>query len=138
MPPGLRLPAAIMVGVAVYFFVYWVPFSLLGLLVPAEHWVLRTLALVVSAGAGIGAGRLVWRSAGSENRGIVMHVVRGALLVGGIGFTAGFFGPMILTPGANQGPLLGLLITGPLGFLLGALGGLVLGLSERRAGQRVR
>jgi hypothetical protein len=42
-----------------------------------------------------------------------------ALLLGGIGFAAGFFGPMIFSPGANQGPLLGIFITGPLGFLAG-------------------
>jgi hypothetical protein len=32
---------------------------------------------------------------------------------------AGFFGPMLLALGANQGPLLGIFITGPLGFLAG-------------------
>lgn len=39
------------------------------------------------------------------------------------GFAAGFFGPIILNPDANQGPLLGLFITGP----GGAAGGLLLG-----------
>jgi len=42
-----------------------------------------------------------------------------ALLVGAITFALGFFGPMILTPGANQGPMLGIFITGPLGFVVG-------------------
>ena len=42
-----------------------------------------------------------------------------ALLAGGIGFAAGFFGPLIFAPEANQGPLLGIFITGPLGFLSG-------------------
>jgi hypothetical protein len=49
----------------------------------------------------------------------------GALAIGGIGFSAGFFGPILFDPGANQGPLLGIFITGPLGFLLGAVGGAV-------------
>ena len=31
----------------------------------------------------------------------------------------GFFGPMVFAPGANQGPLLGILITGPIGVLVG-------------------
>jgi hypothetical protein len=35
----------------------------------------------------------------------------------------GFFGPLIFTPDANQGPLLGIFITGPLGFVLGGIGG---------------
>ena len=42
-----------------------------------------------------------------------------ALVAGSIGFAGGFFGPIVLTPEANQGPLLGILVTGPAGFLLG-------------------
>jgi MFS family permease len=50
----------------------------------------------------------------------------GAAVVGGVGFAAGFFGPIALNPEANQGPLVGILITGPGGALLGAvLGGLL-------------
>ncbi len=45
------------------------------------------------------------------------------LSLGAIGFCAGFFGPILLNPGANQGPLLGILITGPSGLI----GGLILG-----------
>ena len=40
----------------------------------------------------------------------------GGVVVGGLGFIIGFFGP-----------LLGIFITGPLGFVLGAVGGAVLG-----------
>lgn len=47
-----------------------------------------------------------------------------ALAMGASGFAAGFFGPITLNPDANQGPLLGIFITGP----GGALAGLVLGL----------
>ena len=46
----------------------------------------------------------------------------GALVGGAIGFSAGWYGPMIFDPG-SQGPLIGI-ITGPLGFLAGAIGGL--------------
>jgi len=46
----------------------------------------------------------------------------GAIL-GIIGFLCGFVGPVIFTPEANQGPLLGIFITGPLGFVLGGIGG---------------
>ena len=51
--------------------------------------------------------------------GFISSTVLGAIALGSIGFVAGFFGPMLLDPEGNQGPLLGLLITGPLGFLLG-------------------
>jgi len=48
-------------------------------------------------------------------------IARWALLLGGIGFAAGFFGPMVLAPDANQGPMLGIFLTGPGGALAGAL-----------------
>lgn len=44
-----------------------------------------------------------------------------ARTMGFLGFVVGFFGPMILVPDANQGPMLGIFITGPLGFVLGIL-----------------
>lgn len=56
---------------------------------------------------------------------ILRRALSPALRVGGIGFAAGFFGPMILAPGANQGPMLGIFITGPVGFLLGLGFGIV-------------
>ncbi|HEY9506791.1 MAG TPA: hypothetical protein VIQ27_12505 [Gemmatimonadales bacterium] len=62
---------------------------------------------------------------GARWRGIVRRAVRPALLLGGIGFAAGFFGPMLLAPEANQGPLLGIFITGPAGFVLGLAYGVV-------------
>jgi len=43
------------------------------------------------------------------------------LIVGGFGFLAGYIGPIILAPDANQGPLLGIFITGPLGFFAGLI-----------------
>ena len=62
---------------------------------------------------------------------IVGSVFKGALIAGGIGFCAGFFGPMVFAPDANQGPLLGIFITGPLGAVLGAIGGFVYGIRQR-------
>jgi hypothetical protein len=44
--------------------------------------------------------------------------------LGLVGFLAGFYGPLVLTPDANQGPLLGYLITGPAGVVVGAAVGL--------------
>lgn len=44
-----------------------------------------------------------------------------ALTLGAVGGAAGFFGPMILNPDANQGPMLGLFITGPGGAIAGAV-----------------
>ncbi len=65
-------------------------------------------------------GVAVFRYAsGGRFRAVVDGAIGWALLLGGIGFALGFFGPMIFAPGANQGPLLGILITGPAGFFLG-------------------
>ena len=50
-----------------------------------------------------------------------------AAALGAAGFVAGFFGPIALNPDANQGPLVGLFITGP----GGAIAGLVLGVLFR-------
>lgn len=53
------------------------------------------------------------------------------MILGFIGFIAGYVGPVIFTPEANQGPLLGIFITGPVGFVLGGVVGLVLALRDR-------
>jgi len=44
-----------------------------------------------------------------------------ALTLGAVGGAAGFFGPIFLNPDANQGPLLGIFITGPGGAIAGAV-----------------
>ena len=46
-----------------------------------------------------------------------------ALTLGVVGFASGFFGPVFLNPGANQGPLLGIFFTGPISFIAGFVGG---------------
>lgn len=53
------------------------------------------------------------------------YAVLGAIILGFIGFWAGFAGPIIFTPESNQGPLLGILLTGPLGCIVGAAVGYV-------------
>jgi hypothetical protein len=55
----------------------------------------------------------------------------GAIVLGGLGFVIGFAGPLIFTPEANQGPLLGIFITGPAGAVAGFLVGVVYGLWRR-------
>jgi hypothetical protein len=62
-------------------------------------------------------------------------ILRWAFALGATGFSCGFFGPIALAPDANQGPLLGIFISGPGGALLGLLLGLacrVLPLSPRQ------
>jgi hypothetical protein len=50
----------------------------------------------------------------------------GALLMGVTGFVSGFLGPIRFQPWANQGPMVGIFLTGPGGALLGAIVGAAL------------
>jgi hypothetical protein len=112
----IRAVLAAGVFVATYIFVYWVPSSML--LSDPLNW-MRVPGSLICALAG---SVCIWKASASAE-GFLAAVVSGALTVGTIGFLGGFFGPMLLTPEANQGPMLGLFITGPLGFILGAVGG---------------
>jgi hypothetical protein len=72
-------------------------------------------------------GLLCWWSAVAgdrmKSRTRIRSSWRAGFLLGGVGLMAGFLGPLILSPKASLGPLLGILLTGPLGFVLGALVG---------------
>ena len=48
-------------------------------------------------------------------------VLRWCVVLGVVGFLCGFVGPILLAPEANQGPLLGIFITGPGGALAGVI-----------------
>lgn len=124
----LRLAVLLVVVPATYYFVYWLPFSLIPL--GNQRWIANVVSLLCA----VGAGWYVWNRLGEADPGLVTSVMLGAITLGAIGFCGGFFGPMIFAPGANQGPLLGLFITGPLGFLLGGIGGLVYWQAKERKG----
>lgn len=104
---------------AVLCFSYWI--SLAALTYPEEEWKPLAISTVLT----IGVMWFLWKNLKLTGRGVVKSVALGAILVGSIGFSVGFFGPMVLAPGANQGPLLGILITGPLGIVIGAGMGVV-------------
>jgi len=63
----------------------------------------------------------------SLGQSIGRSVWKWAVVLGAVGFACGFVGPMVFSPDSNQGPPLGLLITGPGGALLGAVLGLIAG-----------
>lgn len=114
-----RVILSLVVALATYMFVYWVPFSILP--IGEQQWIANAgsllCAFVVSA--------FVWSSTASMPTTLVTSALSGAVIVGTIGLVAGFFGPMIVMPEANQGPLLGLFITSPGGVVLGAVGGVI-------------
>jgi hypothetical protein len=87
--------------------IFWLPFTLLLATVGGLCWWFALQGHRAASRRGMAASWL------------------GGSLVGAVAFVAGFAGPLIATPGATLGPLLGILVTGPLGFVVGALGGFV-------------
>lgn len=126
----VRLLTMLVVVPATYYFIYWVPFSLFPFI--EARWIPDIISLLCA----IGVGWYVWKKLGSAPAGLISSALVGAAVLGAVGFCAGFFGPIIFTPEANQGPLLGIFITGPLGFLLGAVGGVVYWLGKGRESAR--
>ncbi|MFA5953909.1 MAG: hypothetical protein WC817_00005 [Patescibacteria group bacterium] len=63
----------------------------------------------------------------SESRRLMGSALKYGVIVGFLSFLLGIIGPLILGYvsglSADQGPLLGIFITGPLGAILGAIGG---------------
>ena len=107
-------------AVAALYFVYWTVGAALAS-AGAPHFI----SVVISFAAAIAVARYVWLHSASAGAGFVRSTMMGALVTGAVGFSAGFFGPMIFTPSANQGPLLGIFITGPLGLMFGGAGGAI-------------
>ena len=120
----LRPLVTLVAAFIAFFFVV----SVVSIFTEQPEWISSVWSL---PGAGV-VGWFVWKSTAGEKVGIGLSVLGGALIFGGCGFVAGFVGPMIFAPGANQGPLLGLFITGPLGVIAGGIGGFVYWLSWNR------
>jgi hypothetical protein len=100
-------------------FVVWI----LMLVMPLgdQIWIGSLVALAASAYV----ARTVWTGTAEDSTSVAVMAGLGAAILGGLGFLAGFVGPMIFAPDANQGPMLGLFITGPAGVVIGAIAGAV-------------
>ena len=77
-------------------------------------------------------------SAEREAPGVLRLALRWAIALGATGFAAGFFGPMLLDPEANIGPLVGILFTGPGGLAAGFVLGLAVGVLPLSGAARSR
>ena len=102
MRDAFRLFASFVVFLATYYFIYWVPFSFF----PFLHQ--NGVAVILSLLCAIGAARYTWQQMGSMPDGLVSTILSGAMIVGAIGFCAGFFGPIVFAPEANLAGFLGI------------------------------
>lgn len=66
-----------------------------------------------------------WQLVTGKKTGAIVAVTGGALILGGLFFTIGFLGPMVISKDTSQGPMIGLFIAAPLGVIIGAIGGYV-------------
>ncbi len=122
----LRLVLTVITFVAGFYFTLWIPFS-----VVLPNRTSNVIPLVSSAVVAVVLAAFVWRRSVSIPEGLAGSTILGGIVVGGVCFVAGFFGPIIFAPQANQGPLLGLFVTGPLGAVAGSVGGAILWLAKR-------
>jgi hypothetical protein len=116
MSPPVRLALAVLAFFGA-FFIAW----MLALIMLSGD--LAWLGSFVALAFAVYVAREVWNGTGEGATSVPVMAGLGAVIVGGLGFVLGFFGPMIFAPGANQGPMLGLFITGPAGVVIGAIAG---------------
>ncbi len=81
------------------------------------------LCVISSLVCAVLAGWAAWKLVAGEKMNVGIAIVSGALMLGGLCFVIGFFGPMAFAKDTNQGPLIGLFIAAPLGGIMGAVGG---------------
>ncbi len=132
-----RSGMATVAGLATFYSVGWIAAAILSIVLPGVAS--ASIAFLGAGAVAVLVARWVLRSpprvtqspAGAGIRSPLASSAMGAVVLGGLGFCAGFFGPMILSPESNQGPLLGIFITGPVGVVVGAVWGYL-----RHVGQR--
>lgn len=121
--------------IGTYYFSFWITAAIIslpfGMDTPSWIYVVSKISTFLLASY---IAYVVWKKTSSTNSSkstLGTYILTGALGLGLFGFLVGFIGPIIFMPGANQGPLLGILITGPGGLVLGAIGGLIFGLIKK-------
>ncbi|MBI1354468.1 MAG: hypothetical protein GC160_08980 [Acidobacteria bacterium] len=117
-----RFGVSALVFLAAYLLSFWVVFAQI---FPLDRPLPATVCALLFAAF---ASRCVWNNLGAgPASGTLATAARYAAIGGAVGFCGGFFGPMLFAPDANQGPLLGIFLTGPAGTIAGGLAGLARG-----------
>lgn len=120
MQAAIKLIITFLVFIASFYFIYYIPFALI-------PWIneIDFLPEIVSLLIAIGIAVFVWKKTTITMHSLASYIIMGGIIVGSIAFLIGFLGPIIFTPESNQGPLLGIFITGPLGFIVGLISGAI-------------
>ena len=136
MPSEIPLRWLAARGVALVGAILFTAFTVLGVLALLldEHdaWLLVAFYAVAACLGWV----VVARIGDAPSRILIWSGVRGAAFLGIPAFAVGFIGPMILMPEANQGPLIGFLLTGPVGAFLGVIVGVATALPAYRTARR--
>jgi hypothetical protein len=125
MQKAFRILAVTGTAVSIYYFAFWFAGALL---FPAKPNAASLISEIVAA---VSSGLVWWFWPKSKAKdtvdshkqlsepNFISRIVFCSILAGSIGFAGGFFGPLLLSPKSNLGPLLGILLTGPIGALSG-------------------
>ena len=125
-----RIILTSVVLLAGYYFVYWSFLSLIPGIYEVD-FLPEILSLLIAIALSI----FVWKNTLTILNSLLSYVVLGGIFVGLVGFSIGFFGPIIFNFGGNQGPLIGILFTGPIGIVLGMIGGAAYWKANQRRGR---
>ncbi|MEN2283393.1 hypothetical protein AAGF08_14705 [Algoriphagus sp. SE2] len=129
----LRIVITLLAFLGAFYFSNWILVILVSVTFGIETfptWI-NILQSIISFGLALFLAKTVWsKNTFSKNssHSLGKYVLTGMISLGIIGFLIGFIGPLIFMPDANQGPLLGIFVTGPGGLVLGAVGGLIFGI----------
>jgi hypothetical protein len=95
-----------------YLIVYWNVFQNM-------HNTNNGAAMVYSLLTSLVVATLLWKILGRISNTFFAYIIAGGMVMGLLCFSLGFFGPLLLSPSSNQGPLLAIFLTGPLGVVGG-------------------
>jgi hypothetical protein len=120
MKTAIRIILSLFVFVASYLFCTLAISSLLPQI--REN---RLLAISIPLFIAIAISVLAWKKMSINAARLEIYMLVWGIIIGSIGLIVGFLGPILFHWGGNQGPLLGILYTGPLGFTIGMISGAI-------------
>jgi hypothetical protein len=127
MKTALRVLLVSFSFVGFYYFIYWVPRTFIPG-IRQTGFLANIIALLLAGAVAV----FLWKETASLSNGLASSILMGGIILGGIGFVGGFFGPIIFYPEVNLGPLIGIFYSGPIGFVVGLVAGGVYWLIKKK------